>query len=984
MSKLLPLFVLSLTLAAPAVGQSRPTDTPRWEPIPVSARVVDGEGAPRPGLSVLLERAPLEGSPTVAPVSATTDPTGVFRARLPEPGFWRVLLVPDPESPPVSVTLPYVHFTEPSDLGDLVQGAPTRERLGRSSRGLVPGESPVPENRFRLRVVAAETGRPIRGAVAQYAPDMGVWGRSDADGWLTLPHVPRASLVVRSAERRARTLEPGEREADMTLRLEPAVVVSGHAIDGRGAPVEGVRVGGDLGGMGVFDALSVVRTGADGAFVLTLYPRKGAAGVLARHPWRAPAELALVDLADGEHRSGLELVVSAGIAVTGTVVDGRGRPVEGAAVELLPAEDGTRHGQGDSGGAATDGEGRFRIDHRAEGAYDLVATARGFAATWRRGIELEAPREPSDDPPTTDLGVLALDPAARIVGRVEGDDGRPLAGAEVTWLQMSRDEIRRLSDQAERTVRADGDGRFEVVDLVAGVPTQLEVRAAGHLTRGTEVRPTSPDADGPVATDADPLVVVLEAAGGIVGLVRAPDGSPVRGARVSALPTDGGPVERLAPRARAETDDDGIFELVAVRPGRVDVRVEADGFPDAWETVTVTRGVEEVVVTLSAGSDLTGRVVAEDGRPLARAFVVLFPPGLDPGDPQAMVQPGVVNTRADDDGAYRFRGLIPGDHVARVSHERYAPHDEPVAVAPGANRHDFQLSDPGRSVSGRVVAADGSPVGNVGVSGSSLVNPMANLPTSTRTAADGTFFLGGLPAEPVRLSVGASDQRFVRREVDLTDGSIADLELALGGDGRISGRILGLGPDEAARVDLDLGPRGGSVAGVISLDGQPRGGLDLVLERPGQAHRTAHTDAFGRFRLEHVERGAYELSISERSMGLVHRRRVELAPGETFDLDLATASVSGTVVDPETGLGIADVEVRLYAEALLADTDDPFVDLRAAMGRTDDTGRFRIGPVGAQSYRLLFPGQSLAEGQRLDLSSGNDLELTVGMERVRQ
>jgi hypothetical protein len=82
----------------------------------------------------------------------------------------------------------------------------------------------------------------------------------------------------------------------------------------------------------------------------------------------------------------------------------------------------------------------------------------------------------------------------------------------------------------------------------------------------------------------------------IRGVVRDPDGSPVRQARVAIA---GGPVP--VPDVAILTDDGGEFALTAPAPGTYRVRADADGFAPGTESVDV--GGDEARVEIPLGRD---------------------------------------------------------------------------------------------------------------------------------------------------------------------------------------------------------------------------------------------------------------------------------------------------------------------------------------------------------------------------------------------
>lgn len=901
---LLPTLVLWVGLSLPAAGQET---VARWEPIPVSGRV-DAEGAPRAGLAVRLERAPLAGSPTPEPVATTTDESGLFRARVPEPGYWRVRLVPHPGDEPVTVTLPFQPVVEPVDWGDLA--------------------------------AELQNGQPMA-------------------------HHP------------------------------------------------------------------AVRTGPDGSFTLSLASGPRGHHLAAEHPARPPARHALAPLEPGERRSGLRVVVPGGVDAVGAVVGPHGRPVPGATVRLYHRWDGEQPMPLPTAPTeiTTDRQGRFVARTLPQGTYDLTVVASGYPEARPRGLEIVAP---APERATIDLGTFTLERAARIVGQVTDPDGQPLEGLTVIWFQHRGQPTRfeAFNEGWHEESRTDRDGRFEIVDLLAGAPVLLFVHSDGFLRTPTEIVPTRPGDDDPVASDEDPLLLVLVPATSVVGRVETPDGEPVPDAWVRA--------EQMMVVAwpgrpglgdSTGTDDDGRFVLSRVPPGRVELVARAAGWAEARRTVTVEAGDDPqlVVLTVEQGGTLTGRIADASGQPLGGAAVSLRPVDALPA---LVVMPDAASLveRTGDDGTYDLRGLVAGEYRVRVTHEEYAPHEERVTISSDAHRLDIQLTDRGWSIAGRVVAATGQPVAGARIFVSPTGCPWAPR-GKHRTGADGSFVLRGLRADSVILSA-QKDDLGIRQRVDLTAGSVDGLELTLAGHGRIRGRLVGLDAgrlaeaevvirgaslrqldvsangtfvadglspgdwwvsasapggrrveetvvlepgDPEATLELDLAPGELTLGGLVLVEGESAGGLRVLLARDGAPGAGGETDFSGRFRIPGIDPGRYELSVLAPT-GYLDQRQIDLTASRDLVLEIETATVSGSVVDPATGSGIAGVEVRLIrAQGLVALAQDPSRTLTGPGYRTDELGRFEIGPVAAQRHLLVVGRQDPATAPMVDLSNGLDV-----------
>lgn len=103
--------------------------------------------------------------------------------------------------------------------------------------------------------------------------------------------------------------------------------------------------------------------------------------------------------------------------VSGTVVDGRGRPVPSAEIELLRSREPGFLKEDSLHQAVTGEDGRFTL-LMPPGRFDLVVRARGFAPLERSALEVSG-----------DLGRFTLERGTAVSVRVSDPEGQPLEGA---------------------------------------------------------------------------------------------------------------------------------------------------------------------------------------------------------------------------------------------------------------------------------------------------------------------------------------------------------------------------------------------------------------------------------------------------------------------------------------------------------------------------------------------------------------------------
>ena len=480
--------------------------------------------------------------------------------------------------------------------------------------------------------------------------------------------------------------------------------------------------------------LATATSGRDGAFTLPVPVTPGKeTPFLVRFAARGavPVEqLGVYDAAEAEDLG--EISLRRAEALAGRVTGPGGRPVAGARVALSAMgrfnEEG---GQMPSvrQETATGPDGAFRFESAAAERNELVVTAAGFAPARVPAAKAGALR-----------GAIALVAGTGLTGSVKGRDGRPAAGALVRFE----------ADGLEtRWVEAGDDGAFRLADL----PSRRGSVVADAGEGGFAERPVNPEAgSAPLALVLAPPTVLEGRTLDVVSLKPVP--------RVKLMVTTGEAV-RIA-----SSGADGRYVLRGLRPGEATVRADESRHV-GWARSGVSLGKGETTrldVLLTRGATLSGRVVDEDGRPVAGAKLSVSPGQQDPfffvvrrlaGDPGARIV-----SRAD--GAFSATRLAPGENQRLTV---YHPEYEKgvlggISLAPGGSRSGAVVTlRRGIVVTGTVKDDEGKPVAGaeLGVSGSRVVRSsrggmrmnvsfggISEIPP-VRSGADGRFELKGVP-----------------------------------------------------------------------------------------------------------------------------------------------------------------------------------------------------------------------------------------------
>ncbi|HET9314770.1 MAG TPA: carboxypeptidase-like regulatory domain-containing protein, partial [Vicinamibacteria bacterium] len=318
------------------------------------------------------------------------------------------------------------------------------------------------------------------------------------------------------------------------------------------------------------------------------------------------------------------------------------------------------------------------------------------------------------------------------------------------------------------------------------------------------------------------------------------------------------------------------------------ISVLKSGFAAAQVTAAAGDNPSPLVVTLSHGIELQGRVTATDGTPVAGVAVS----AAEDGSVGGMYASHLLLTEvrkegwatSDESGRFALR-VNPGPHHLSFDRAGYA-HQVVRSHDPRSGPLDVVL-EPAAAVRGRVTRADGR----------ALASAIVGIGSSPRTAqgvedvltnGEGRFELGGLTPGVHELRVrheglGAMLVRTVEAPAD-------DVQVVLAPSVTVRGRVL----DAASR--------------------QPVPRFELVLTTAGSHREVPVEDPAGSFTVEEVPIGEVRLSISaegyaERKVeGLSFERDDEPAPLEIL-LD-AEALVRGRVTDqagaplPEANVGV--------------------------------------------------------------------------------
>ena len=707
--------------------------------------------------------------------------------------------------------------------------------------------------------------KPVGGATVRLSSIPPRTATSDADGSFSFDKlVPRTyELIARRGDDVGGPVMHALRaQSDpVVIRLAPGVTIQAIVVAaGEGAPIAGatVQLAADDSVTATTDAKGVARLrGIGGGYVTVVASASGYAN--GRTLVQAP------ESPGSTVETRLEL--RRGAAVTGVVVDSRGKPVAGARVwerdvsqpfQLAEEDDKT----------ITDAKGRFTLAAVAAGTYRFHASHPDHAPGSSESHTVDGSK------PTSGVRI-ELAQGGRVAGRVVDKSNAPVAWATVRVGTPAGADAG-LGVFATRQAVAGERGEFEL----KGLPRQKLLA----LAISEEASSPSVAVDLAAAEERTDVLLRLEVSGRIEGVVVDAAGQPVAEARVTAYRDyfAGGASEDFFLRGQAAeaTDGEGRFAFRGLVDGPYRLYAARSGTtsnPFARRGTKVTTGTTDVRLVLEADGGIRGKVAFDDGSspPLFTVEV-----GLSPALPVAT-----------KDGKFLLDTVPPGSHDLTVRGPDFSQAVvRDVAVTGGQVRDIGVIKvERGRSVSGRVVGKSGAPVaGAVVVLGEQLLGDGKSLASSalqtfgdrmgvrqTRTDGEGRYTING---------IGKEKELVIAAEHDA--------------EGRSPTQVVPAGPQSPV-VDLELAGTG-SLGGVVRAGGKPAGEVAVIATSPAAAKQNimVQTSQDGRYQIDRLAAGDYKVTAM-RGTGMgatMAAARAKVEPGKRSEVDIEIAVGDVTLV----------------------------------------------------------------------------------------
>ena len=445
----------------------------------------------------------------------------------------------------------------------------------------------------------------------------------------------------------------------------------------------------------------------------------------------------------------VDVTLIPGAVIHGTVYDPLGSPLEGARCKVNPMGARTEGPPIDltDAGILTDSDGTFNFDTLEEADYRLIVSAPDYATYQELRIR-----------PGTEAISVQLSDGAAISGSVlDAETSGPISGAMVTVNDVA---------DVKKTAITDGNGRY----YVRGITEQrrpiayVSVTATGYMRSGNvQVGVT----EGAESSGQD---FFLERNGVVRGVVLAANGSPLQGVAVSARKqhSEQNPVTvNAAPSVTSNAD--GTFEVIEVSPG-TDMFLEGShsqyltSESDRFD-LTAGSAIDEVVLVMKIGGEVSGIVIDEVGTPIEGAVVAVRDNWFGEVNPESLPN----KAYSDAAGNWSIKSLPDGDHTLLCSVSGYLLIERSgVTVTEGHNHGNVELQMVrGAVLEGVVTDVNGVPIEGVRVT---AIDTSDGLRKVNRTSdLTGQFRFDDLGRFPVDLVVekkGFADIRLFEVVVD--------------------------------------------------------------------------------------------------------------------------------------------------------------------------------------------------------------------------
>jgi hypothetical protein len=489
------------------------------------------------------------------------------------------------------------------------------------------------------------------------------------------------------------SIGPGAATTEPVPGQEGTSTISGRVLSASGRPVASARVRALRTGLTPRGAA----TDSQGRFTIARLPAGAYVVDAGRNGFvtvqygqeRTSQPRKQVSVRDGETASDIQIILPRGTAVTGTIVDEHGEPLQGINVRAMQL----RYGNGRAAAMhvgprdlRTDDRGRYRIHGLLPGSYLIVASAevpisgarsRGYAPVFYPGTTQAGEASPvvadlGRDVPAIDL-VLTQTPAVRVTAIVRTSDGAPFTGLV---LMLASQRSGGIAVEPQRPAETVDGSRFVFTNVPPGDYVVQAMRAReqnrGMFEFGAQLVAVVDREPAPLVVTTSPGATwtgrtVYEGDGTRRGMEQASSVMPFP-VDFDRAPAIGGGTYSASIRADGSFSMSGLFGptrfrlmgredssyLKSITIGGLDITDTPFDFGTGTQTIT---GAE--VVISNAGAAISGHVTDAAASPVSSYSVVVFPTDRTKW---FVTSRFLKLARPTQDGSFEVNGLPPGEY----------------------------------------------------------------------------------------------------------------------------------------------------------------------------------------------------------------------------------------------------------------------------------------------------------------------------------
>lgn len=535
-----------------------------------------------------------------------------------------------------------------------------------------------------------------------------------------------------------------------------------------------------------------------------------------------------------------------GRSVSGKVVNKEGLPIKGATVSLAQ-----RFNQGALMRGYSENSTRFQTETNEEGIYKFSRLAAGVHMNmWvhhpdyapKVGIPFASLPEETQTLPT-----IVLTNGYTISGTVTDRAGNPLE-ANIELSMQPMDAFRQGSAQEQKEIdlkngrivvlEANSSGQFQANNIAEGI---WILKASYDGFASEEIRPIMTMG----GKDPESQQVKLGQEFIIAGVVKDDEGNLLENALVSVARTN----PRPALTGYAKTNEQGQFRIKGLSEGMYGLSAQAEGFTNG-RGGQIEAGQEDVEIIMQKKGGVSGRVTAINNQ-IVQGFQIEVLRTRRGSQQYGLT--GQTYSFNTDDGAFEINDLGPGNYVLLVRAKGYSPnYSSGFQVRRDRINGIDIILDKGGNIKGKIVNENGKPIKGAIITtrgtefnlenlntlfGSSLGDPNNMPQTKTRTDANGMFSLEDVFPGDLKLHIQHQTHLDLLVPAHIVSDSTTDL----------------------GQIQIYAGGTIYGVAKTVQGDIVAGGTVTVTRQNGGFFHKTVTLDAKGRFQVDGLSTGSYDV-----------------------------------------------------------------------------------------------------------------------------